>query len=151
MSNILKINFAINGDIFQTIEILNGESKEEFFDKLKKGEYITSVFNRKVVSIKNAELNDVGRIVDSSIGDSTEFYDMELSEDMESSEGNGVWHNAKVNKLWIRFNYHNGMDYLPESEQDHIEEEVEKGFIEGELNYYNPDRGEEVRGYWKLK
>jgi hypothetical protein len=75
----------------------------------------------------------------------------EASEVATLTKDKGVWHNAKVNKLWIRFYYHNGMDYLPESEQEHIEEEVEKGFIEGELNYYSPYKGEETRGYWKLQ
>ena len=74
----LHINFIIGGDINQTIEITNGEEPLEFFEKLKNGTYLTSLFGGKVHEVTADGIKEVGEVKWSEVGDSTEFSDFDL-------------------------------------------------------------------------
>jgi transcriptional regulator of NAD metabolism len=80
MSNRIDINFCIGGDITQTIQILNNDSRREFFEKLKNGTYLTSLFEGTVMDVTN-KLEVVGQVLDSSVGDSTEYFDWEWQDE----------------------------------------------------------------------
>ena len=50
----------------------------------------------------------------------------------------------------IAYWYDTDLDEMPESEQAHVIECLEQGYIEGELNYLMPDGNTENRGWWRM-
>lgn len=51
----------------------------------------------------------------------------------------------------IEYNYFgNEKMILPESEEEHIREEIKEGFKAGELRYYDSETDEEFSGWWEI-
>lgn len=48
----------------------------------------------------------------------------------------------------ISYYYDSGID-MPESEEEHVKEMINKGFLAGELCYVN-ENTEEIKGYWEI-
>ena len=73
-----KIRFLAEGYVTQTIEILNGETVQEVVEKLKSGEYMTTVTgdNSFIQRVDNNE--NIAEIVDQDMG--TEYCDFEEDE-----------------------------------------------------------------------
>lgn len=40
---------------------------------------------------------------------------------------------------------------LTESDEEHIKQMITEGYVEGELNSYDPETEEEFSGWWKIK
>ncbi len=53
-----KISFTAQGTIYQTIEILNGDSIETVIEKLNNGQYVTTIHESKMI-----EVTESGRVV----------------------------------------------------------------------------------------
>lgn len=49
----------------------------------------------------------------------------------------------------VAFWYDRKMADMPESEQEHVIEMLEQGYVDGELNYLMPDGNTENRGWWR--
>jgi len=57
----------------------------------------------------------------------------------------------EVNILKHRIAYWYDEDIeIPEVEQEHIENMINKGSSQGELCYYHPERDEEIAGWWRI-
>lgn len=74
----LSITFAVNGSIRQDIQILTDETPEQFFAKIKSGQYLTSISTQQIFEIPSFKF--VGVIQSQETLDDTEF-------DFESMEG----------------------------------------------------------------
>lgn len=74
----LSIRFAVNGSIRQDIKILTDDTPEQFFAKIKSGEYLTSISNSTIYELPSFKI--VGNIEHQYTLYDTEF-------DFESMEG----------------------------------------------------------------
>lgn len=75
----INISFAVNGSVSQQIDILNGEEPQIFFEKLKRGDYLTTISGDVIYDLEN-DFKVVGTINDQSTLDA-EFDSWELIEE----------------------------------------------------------------------
>lgn len=74
-----EMTFSVSGSVNQMIEVFTDETVDEFFEKIKKGEYLTSLESHGMVR-RLPDLKVVGRIITNSVGSGTEYFDFEITE-----------------------------------------------------------------------
>jgi len=79
MSNKLNICFSVNGAVKQQITILNGEAPEEFFKKIKRCRYLTSISGSEIMDVHD-DMKVVGTIDDQDVTNETEYFDFEMED-----------------------------------------------------------------------
>ena len=80
MSNEVSFRFDVSGTVEQTVRIMTDDTPEQFFEKLKNGEYWTTLAT-PYSQVLNLEGKQVGEIEDTELQTHSEYDEWELVEE----------------------------------------------------------------------